>query len=113
MSGITTHILDISIGRPASDVPVALAAANGAGGWDERARARTDADGRATLIGPDRPPAAGDFRLTFDVADYLAEQAEEVFYPRVQVHFTLAHPDQHYHVPLLLSPFGYSTYRGS
>lgn len=113
MSGITTHILDISIGRPASDVPVALAAADGAGSWDERARARTDADGRATLIGPDGPIGAGDFRLTFDVAAYLAEHAEEVFYPRVQVHFRLAHPDQHYHVPLLLSPFGYSTYRGS
>ena len=113
MSGITTHILDISIGRPAPQVPVTLAAADGAGGWDERAGARTDADGRATLIGPDGPPVAGDYRLTFDVAGYLAERADEVFYPRVQVHFTLAHPDQHYHVPLLLSPYGYSTYRGS
>lgn len=113
MSGITTHILDISIGRPASGVPVTLAAADGAGGWDERARARTDDDGRATLIGPDESPADGDFRLTFDVAGYLAERSEEVFYPRVDVHFTLAHPDQHYHVPLLLSPYGYSTYRGS
>lgn len=113
MSGITTHILDISIGRPASGVPVTLAAPDGAGGWDERARARTDADGRATLVGSDGSPAAGDFRLTFEVAAYLAEGAEEVFYPRVDVHFTLAHPEQHYHVPLLLSPYGYSTYRGS
>ncbi|MFW6039725.1 MAG: hydroxyisourate hydrolase [Gemmatimonadota bacterium] len=113
MSGITTHILDISIGRPASGVAVTLAAADGTGGWDERARVRTDADGRATLIGPDEPAAAGDFRLRFEVAAYLAERAEDVFYPRVDVHFTLAHPDQHYHVPLLLSPYGYSTYRGS
>lgn len=113
MSGITTHILDISIGHPAPDVPITLAAADGAGGWEERASVRTDADGRATLIGSDRPPEAGDYRLTFEVADYLAKRADEVFYPRVEVHFTLAHPDQHYHVPLLLSPFGYSTYRGS
>lgn len=113
MSGITTHILDISIGRPASEVPVKLAAADGAGGWDEQARARTDADGRATLIGSGGPPAAGDYRLTFEVAGYLAEHADEVFYPRVDVHFSLSHPDQHYHVPLLLSRFGYSTYRGS
>jgi len=113
MSGITTHILDISIGRPAPEVPVTLAAADGAGGWDERVRVRTDADGRATLIGSGGPSAAGDFRLTFEVEDYLAERGGEPFYPRVDVHFTLAHPDQHYHVPLLLSPYGYSTYRGS
>ena len=113
MSGITTHILDTSIGRPAPDVPVTLAAADGAGGWDERARARTDADGRATLVGSDGRPDAGDYRLTFEVADYLAERGGEAFYPRVEVQFTLSHPEQHYHVPLLLSPYGYSTYRGS
>jgi 5-hydroxyisourate hydrolase len=113
MSGITTHILDTSIGLPAPDVPVTLAAADGAGGWEERARARTDAGGRARLIGLEERPEAGEYRLTFEVAVYLAEHAAEVFYPRVDVQFTLAHPDQHYHVPLLLSPYGYSTYRGS
>jgi len=113
MSGITTHILDTSAGRPAAGVPVTLAASDGAGGWAEAASARTDEDGRARLLGPDEPPAAGDYRLRFEVAEYLAKHSEEVFYPRVEVHFTLAHPDQHYHVPLLLNPYGYSTYRGS
>lgn len=113
MSGITTHILDISIGRPAPDVPVTLATADGAGGWEEVTRVRTDADGRATLIGPEGRPEAADYRLTFDVAGYLAERAGEVFYPRVDVQFTLSRPDEHHHVPLLLSPYGYSTYRGS
>jgi 5-hydroxyisourate hydrolase len=92
---------------------VTLAASDGAGGWEERARARTDADGRATLVGSEGRPEAGDCRLTFDVAGYLAQRADDVFYPRIEVHFTLAHPEQHYHVPLLLSPYGYSTYRGS
>lgn len=113
MSGITTHILDTSIGRPAPDVPVTLSADDGAGGWEERARARTDADGRATLIGSGERSEPGDYRLTFEVAAHLAERTAEVFYPRVDVQFTLAHPDQHYHVPLLLNPYGYSTYRGS
>lgn len=113
MSGITTHILDTSIGRPATDVPVTLSVADGAGGWEEAARSRTDADGRAVLLGPNTRPRAADYRLTFEVAGYLSARADDVFYPRVEVQFSLAHPDQHYHVPLLLSPFGYSTYRGS
>lgn len=113
MSGITTHILDTSIGRPATGVPVTLSAPDDGGGWEDRERARTDEDGRARLSGPDSLPAAGDYRLTFEVADYLARRAPEVFYPRVEVHFTLADPAEHYHVPLLLSPYGYSTYRGS
>ena len=113
MSGITTHILDTAVGQPAPGVPVILSAPDGGGGWEQRRRARTDEDGRARLHGPDSLPAAGDYRLTFEVADYLAARATEVFYPRVEVHFNLSDPTEHYHVPLLLSPFGYSTYRGS
>ena len=113
MSGITTHSLDTSAGHPAAGVPVRLSKPDGAGGWAEAASARTDDDGRARLLGPDERPTTGDYRLTFEVASYLAERPGEVFYPRVEVHFTLAHPDQHYHVPLLLNPYGYSTYRGS
>lgn len=113
MSGITTHILDTSAGRPAPGVPVTLSAPDGAGGWEERTRTRTDDDGRARLYGSDSQPEAGDYRLTFDVADYLSGRVAEVFYPRVEVYFTLSDPAEHYHVPLLLSPFGYSTYRGS
>jgi len=113
MGGITTHILDTSAGRPAAGVPVTLAASDGAGGWAEAASSRTDEDGRARLLGPEERPAVGDYRLRFEVAEYLAKRSEAAFYPRVEVHFTLAHPDQHYHVPLLLNPYGYSTYRGS
>lgn len=117
MNGITTHILDTSVGRPAAGVTVVLAEADGSGGWRERARVTTDADGRARLAGGGDTGAAeaeaGEYRLTFEVADYLASGGHEVFYPRVEVHFTRARPEEHHHVPLLLSPFGYSTYRGS
>lgn len=113
MSGITTHILDTSVGRPAAGVPVTLSVPDGAGGWQKRTRVRTDEDGRARLNEPDSLPTAGDYRLTFEVADYLAARAGEIFYPKVEVHFRLSDPAEHHHVPLLLSPFGYSTYRGS
>lgn len=126
MSGISTHILDISVGRPAAGVPVVLAAADAAGGWSVRTRAVTDADGRAWLAGDTagsgsseragdaaRSAEAGEYRITFEVADYLAAGGNDVFYPRVEVHFSLSRPGEHHHVPLLLSPFGYSTYRGS
>ena len=79
MSGITTHILDTSIGRPAADVPVALAAADGNGGWKELRRAPTDADGRARLIDSGEVDAPGDFRLTFEVAAYLTDRAGRAF----------------------------------
>ena len=112
MSGITTHILDTAHGRPAAGVTVVLAKEED-GRWVERARAATDADGRARLVGDGAAPSAGDFRLTFEVATYLEARAPRVFYPRVEVHFTISDPGEHHHVPLLLSPFGYSTYRGT
>lgn len=114
MSGITTHVLDTSTGRPARGIPVRLAAADGSGGWADRAHATTNDDGRARLVGPGEPVTAGDYRLTFGVADYLAGQsAGGGFYPRVEVHFRVSDPEEHHHVPLLLSPHGYTTYRGS
>jgi 5-hydroxyisourate hydrolase len=103
---LSTHVLDTSVGRPAGDVPVRLQA-RGEDGWQEVLDGRTDADGRLTGWGVD---AAGVYRLVFDTAAYLGPDA---FYPRVTVVFRVTDPAEHYHVPLLLSPFGYSTYRGS
>jgi 5-hydroxyisourate hydrolase len=112
-AGITTHVLDTSRGRPAFGVPVLLEIRAGEE-WKEVGRATTDADGRARqLLPPDRSLEAGTWRLTFDLASWFAAQEVEAFYPEVTIVFLVRDPGQHHHVPLLLSPFGYSTYRGS
>jgi 5-hydroxyisourate hydrolase len=110
--GITTHVLDTSKGRPASGVQVELdRLADGA--WSRIGEGRTDADGRLKTLTPaGQPVAAGRYRLTFDTGPYFAAQNLAAFYPDVTVTFEVS-DDGHYHVPLLLSPFGYSTYRGS
>ena len=111
-SPITTHVLDTSLGRPAADVPVVLALREASGSWQELAHGATDVDGRiADLL--DESLGRGVYRLTFDVHGYFQRQQQSAFYPEVSVVFEVDDPDQHYHVPLLLSPFGYSTYRGS
>jgi 5-hydroxyisourate hydrolase len=103
---VTTHVLDTARGRPAAGVPVALERAAG-DGWEPVGSGETDADGRVRNLPGTR---AGRHRLIFDTGAYLGDDA---FYPRVTVEFTLEQGEDHYHVPLLLSPFGYSTYRGS
>jgi 5-hydroxyisourate hydrolase len=108
VSGITTHVLDTARGRPAADVPVVLERAVDSG-WEPVGRGTTDADGRASEL-LTSAPADGRYRLTFDTGAYLGGAG---FYPEVSVTFTVARGEEHYHVPLLLSPFGYSTYRGS
>lgn len=114
MSGITTHILDISAGRPASGVPVKLEFRSKSAGWEEVGRGETDADGRtADLISSKVSFVPGHYRLTFETAVYFLSQEIQAFYPQVEVIFTVRDVNQKYHVPLLLSPFGYSTYRGS
>lgn len=110
MSQITTHVLDTSKGRPAAGITVRLAALNG-DRWTELDAVRTGADGRAAGSLPPNS-TRGTFRLRFEVADYFAQQGVTAFYPYVDVVFEVR-DDSHYHVPLLLSPFGYSTYRGS
>ena len=105
MSGITTHVLDTSRGRPAADVPVVLERAVDSG-WETVGRGTTDADGRARDL-LSSAPEDGRYRLTFDTG------AHSHFYPEVTVTFVVEGGEDHYHVPLLLSPFGYSTYRGS
>jgi 5-hydroxyisourate hydrolase len=114
MSPITTHVLDTARGRPAEGVAVVLEHCPGGASWVEVARGLTNADGRiATLLTDGAALAAGVYRLRFATADYFAALGVRGFYPEVQVQFLIDHPAGHYHVPLLLSPYGYSTYRGS
>jgi len=113
MSGITTHVLDTSRGRPAQGVPVTLEI-EAAGGWKLVGKGTTNADGRISdLISAEVTITSGVYRLIFDTGKYFARDQSESFYPQVTIVFRVADQTQHYHVPLLLSPFGYSTYRGS
>jgi 5-hydroxyisourate hydrolase len=113
MSAITTHILDTSRGRPAAGVLVVLERRSGEG-HHELGRGSTDADGRLrTLLPQGAPVDPGVYRLTFHTAAYFAANEGEWFYPEVTIAFEIRDSAQHYHVPLLLNPFGYSTYRGS
>ncbi len=112
MSAITTHVLDTARGRPARGVPVSLERRRSGGVFTEIGRGETDADGRLKApLAEDL--AAGVYRIAFDSAAYFERQGIEGFYPGVSVLFEIRDPAQHYHVPLLLSPYGYSTYRGS
>ena len=112
---ISTHVLDTALGRPAVGIGVVLEQlGSGSDGLArELARHGTDADGRVRELAPGGALGAGTYRLTFDTAAYFASGGVESFYPRVTVEFVITNAAQHYHVPLLLSPFGYSTYRGS
>ena len=113
MSGITTHVLDTSRGRPAAGVAVTLEI-EAAGGWTALGKGITNADGRVTdLLAGETTFAAGIYRLIFDTGAYFAAHDIQSFYPQVTVVFKIEDAGQHYHVPLLLNPFGYSTYRGS
>ena len=113
MSAITTHVLDTSRGRPASGIPVRLEARAGES-WRFVGDGVTDADGRLrSLMSAAVPLSSGVYRLVFDTAAYFRALGEDAFYPRIIVEFTVAEGESHYHVPLLLSPFGYSTYRGT
>lgn len=110
MSHLTTHILDATAGAPATDVAVTLQRHLGGGGVEVIAEGFTDADGRLAL-GPDALEP-GMYALTFATGAYFQGRGVDTFYPLVTITFTVA-DRPHSHVPLLLSPFGYSTYRGS
>lgn len=112
-SAITTHVLDTALGRPAAGVPVRLSRIDPAQPDQPSvlAEATTDDDGRVAELGPDQVPA-GTYQLRFDTAAYCAATGQECFYPEVIVTFAVT-DQRHHHVPLLLSPFAYSTYRGS
>jgi 5-hydroxyisourate hydrolase len=111
---ITTHVLDTSLGQPASGLSVVLAVQTSTGVWTPLGKGRTNADGRVSnLLSTDHALVAQVYRLTFGVAGYFRSMGRTTFYPEVSIVFQVVDPTQHYHVPLLLSPFGYSTYRGS
>ena len=114
MSGITTHVLDISVGRPAAGVTVTLEQQASGDVWEKIGSQQTDADGRARELCADAAQLqSGIYRLTFDVGSYFDSRSTESFYQNIVITFSVNDASQHYHVPLLLSPFGYSTYRGS
>jgi len=113
MSGITTHVLDTSAGRPAAGLAVTLEKETGQGAWEELGRGVTNADGRIADFGSSGRLALGTYRLRFATGAYFASRKIAGFYPEVTIVFTVSSPDEHYHVPLLLNPYGYSTYLGS
>ncbi len=110
-SRVTTHVLDATSGRPAAGVAARLDRAAG-DGWEAVADGVTDDDGRIGDFGP-VDLESGVYRVSFAVGDYFAGLDQPTFYPEVVIPFTVADPAAHYHVPLLLSPYAYSTYRGS
>jgi len=113
MSAITTHVLDVAHGRPAAGVAVRLERLED-NAWHALGSGATDEDGRcATLLPAGRELTAGPHRLVFETGAWWASRDARAFHPRVQVEFVVADPSSHHHVPLLLSPFGYTTYRGS
>ena len=112
MSGISTHVLDTARGQPAVGIFVVLEIFTGTA-WKRLANAITDENGRASnLIPPSGPFEGGTYRLHFEVATYFRAQHGETFYPEVNVTFEVRSAEEHYHLPLLLSPWGYTTYRG-
>jgi 5-hydroxyisourate hydrolase len=105
VSTCSTHVLDAALGRPAAGIAVLLTSVDAA-----LAEAVTDADGRVRF---DADLAPGDYRLTFATGPWFAKQQRKTFYPGVTLHVTVEPGQEHYHVALLLSPFSYTTYRGS
>ncbi len=111
VSHITTHILDTALGQPAAGVAVELYARDGEA-WFQIATGTTDADGRVKDLGPEKLQS-GTYQLRFDTQAYFAGIKTDTFFPEVSLTFAVQASQEHYHVPLLLSPFAYSTYRGS
>ena len=112
MSQITTHVLDTASGKPAVGVPIHLYQQND-DGWQKLGCGITNSDGRVKGLVDDGVLPGGIYRMHFDTKSYFLSSEIEGFYPYVDVVFELDDSGSHYHVPLLLSPFGYSTYRGS
>ena len=113
MIHISTHVLDTSQGRPAASMPVTLEASAADGSWALVGRGSTDDDGRLKEFASISGLGAGTYRLTFDTRSYFSSLNVQGLYPQVIIVFEAKDANGHYHIPLLLSPFGYSTYRGS
>lgn len=112
MIGITTHVLDTARGRPASGVPIKLELRQGEG-WVELGAGETDADGRLKTLLGERALEVGVYRITFDTGAYFTKLGVDGFYPEAVIVFQVRSANEHHHVPLLLQPFGFATYRGS
>ena len=111
-SQLTSHVLDTSIGRPGNNISIRLQAFRGEK-WLTIAQGVTNADGRITdLLALERVLPFSNYKLVFDTGNYFSQQQTMAFYPLVEIQFSITE-EQHYHVPLLINPFGYSTYRGS
>jgi len=114
MKRISTHILDIALGKPATDVPVRIEKQTAPGAWRLLTSARNDQDGRCPQLLPQGEDlSAGVYRLTFDTGSYFALQKIDALYPVVEVTFQVRDGESHFHIPLLLSANGYTTYRGT
>jgi 5-hydroxyisourate hydrolase len=114
MNRISTHVLDTAQGKPANDVPVRLERQESPGEWRLVASSRTDGDGRCPQLFPENETLrAGTYRLAFDTASYHLAQKTQGLYPVVEITFQVRDGESHFHIPLLLSPHGYTTYRGS
>lgn len=110
--GISTHVLNTAIGRPAEGMAVTLERIDG-DEWSEVTGGVTDGDGRVGTLVADQDLEVGTWRITFGTGGYFADRAEVSFYPEVRIDFEVHDAAEHYHVPLLVSPWGFSTYRGS
>ncbi len=114
MNRISTHILDTTHGRPAAAVPVRLDFRESASAWRQLSLQQTDADGRCFQLLPESETLIeGFYRLTFDTAAYFGSQGVRGLYPFVEITFQVRTGESHFHIPLLLNPNGYTTYRGS
>ena len=114
MTRISTHVLDTALGKPARGVPVRLEHMEKSGSWSRLGSGRTDEDGRCVQLLPDGAALpAGHYRLTFDTGGYFATRKIAGLYPLVEITFQVRDGEAHFHIPLLLSPNGYTTYRGS
>jgi len=114
MNRITTHILNTSRGKPAANIDVQLLVQREAA-WKMLGKERTDTDGRAGFVPAEDNGElqAGNYKITFFTEQYFKEQEIDTFYPWVEIAFKLPEKAGHYHIPLLISPFGFTTYRGS
>ena len=109
---ITTHVLDTAAGRPGNGIAISLELQHGTA-WQPVGSGVTDDDGRLRTLTPPGPVAPGTYRIRFETGAYFTARGTAGFFPVVEIQFTVDDGNQHYHVPLLLSPFGFSTYRGS
>lgn len=113
MTSISTHVLDLAQGKPAAGIPVSLEMRGADGAWHPAGHGITNQDGRCADLASSEKMSAGTYRLTWETEEYLLRSSRPAFFPQVVAIFTVTGEQQRYHIPLLLSPYGYSTYRGS